>query len=118
MIERLEDENVGQMHAAVERIVHDEHVAFRHVVAEVAHDRFQGGRHRAEMAGQRQALCGELAVGVGEARRVVHVVLEHAGVGGAKHGERHLVGDRENRILEQLQLDRIVTLRHLRLLFP
>ena len=72
-------------------IVHDEDVARRHVVAEVAHDRFHGGRHRAEMPRQRQALRRQLAVGVGEAGRVVHVVLEHARVGGAEDGERHLV---------------------------
>ena len=40
VIERLEDEDVRQVHAAVERIVHDEDVARRHVVAEVPHDRF------------------------------------------------------------------------------
>ena len=62
VIERLEDEDVGQVHAAVERVVHDEDVARRHVVAEVAHDRLHRGRHRAEMARQRQALRGELAV--------------------------------------------------------
>ena len=33
VIERLEDEDVRQVHAAVERVVHDEHVARRHVVA-------------------------------------------------------------------------------------
>ena len=112
VIERLEDEDVGQVHAAVERVVHDEHVARRHVVAEVAHDRFHRGRHRAEMARQGQALRDELAVGVGEAGRVVHVVLEHARIGRAEDGQRHLVGDREDRVLEQLEGDRIVTLRH------
>jgi hypothetical protein len=60
VIERLEDEDVRQVHAAVERVVHDEDVALRHVVAEVAHDRGQRGRHRAEMSRQGQALRDEL----------------------------------------------------------
>ena len=112
--QRLEDEDVGQVHAAVERVVHDEDVAGRHVVPEVAHDRLHGGRHRAEMARQGQALGREPAVGVGEARRIVHVVLEHARIGRPEHGKRHLVGDREDRVLEQLERDRVVDLRHLR----
>ena len=113
VVERLEDEDVGQVHAAVERVVHDEDVARRHVVLEVTHDGVHGRRHRAEMAGQGEALRRELAVGIGEARRIVHVVLEHARVGGAEHRQRHLVGDREDRVLEQLQLDGIGTLGHL-----
>ena len=50
VVERLEDEDVGQVHAAVERVVHDEDVARRHVVAEVAHDRRHRRRHRARDA--------------------------------------------------------------------
>ena len=47
--ERLEDEDVREVHAAVERVVHDEHVARRHVLGEVAHDRLHRSRHGAEM---------------------------------------------------------------------
>ena len=107
VVERLHDEDVGQVHAAVEGIVHDEDVARRHVVAEVAHDRFHGGRHRAQVPRQRQALRGEPAVAVGEAGRVVHVVLQHRRVGGPEDGQRHLVGDREDGVLEQLERDRV-----------
>ncbi len=105
--QRLDHEDVGQVHAAVERVVHDEDVALGHVVTEVTHDGFHGGRHRAEMPGQGQALGRELAVGIGEARRIIHVVLEHAGIGRPEDRERHLVGDRENGVLEELQRDRI-----------
>ena len=72
-----------------------------------AHDRGHGRRHRAQMPRQRQALRGELAVGVGKARRVVHVVLQHARVGGPEDRERHLVGDREDGVLEELEGDRV-----------
>src|SRR5258708_21280550 len=64
------------------------------------------------MSRQCQALRGELAVGVGKPGRVVHVVLEHARIGGAEHGQRHLVGDRKNRVLEQLERNRIVNFSH------
>ena len=113
--QRLHDEDVGQVHAAVEGIVHDEDVARRDVVLEAAHDRGHRRRHRAQMARQRQALRGELAVGVGKAGRVVHVVLQHARVGGPEDRERHLVGDREDRVLEELEGDRVCLGGHLRL---
>ena len=112
MIERLDDEDVGQVHAAVERIVHDEDVAGDHVVLEMAHDRFHRGRHRTQVSRQGQPLRRELAVGIGKAGRVVHVVLEHARIGRPEHGERHLVGDREDGVLEQFQRNRIVFLGH------
>src|SRR3982074_2422704 len=57
------------------------------------------------MARQSEALRHQLAVCIGEARGVIHVVLQHARVGRAKDGERHLVGDREDRVLEQLEGD-------------
>ena len=113
VIERLEDEDVRQVHAAVERVVHDEHVALRHVVAEVAHDRGERGRHRAEMPGQCQALRDKPPLGVGEAGRIIHVVLEHARIGRAEDRQRHVVGHREQRVLEELEGDRIETVRHL-----
>ena len=107
MVERLHDEDVGQVHAAVERVVHDEDVAWAHVPAEVAHDRLHGGRHRAKVPRQRQALSGQPAVAVGEGGRVVHVVLQHGRIGRAEHRQRHLVGDREDGVLEQLERNRI-----------
>ena len=113
--QRLHDEDVGQVHAAVEGIVHDEDVARRDVVLEAAHDRGHRRRHGPQMPRQREALRGELAVGVGKAGRVVHVVLQHARVGGPEDRERHLVGDREDRVLEELEGDRVCLGGHLRL---
>jgi hypothetical protein len=107
VVERLDNEDVRQVHAAVERIVHDEDVARRHVVAVVLHDRLHRGGHRAQVPRQRKPLRHQVAFGVGEPGRIVHIVLEHARIGRAKHGERHLVRDRENGVLEQLEFDRI-----------
>src|SRR5712691_10694756 len=102
------------MHAAVERVAHDEHVARQDVVSVVAHDRGHRRGHRAEVAGQRESLRHQLAFGIREPGRVVHVVLQHAGIGGAEDRERHLVRDREDGVLEQLEFDRI----HAVIIFP
>ncbi len=112
VIKRLEDEDVRQVHAAVERIVHDEDIARRHVVAVVAHDRRHRGRDRAKVPRKGQALRDKLAVGIREAGGVIHVVLEHARIRRAENGQRHFVRDREQCVLEQLKQDRIVGLGH------
>ena len=59
------------------------------------------------MPRQREPLRDEPTLGIGEPGRVIRVVLEHARIGRAEHGQRHLVGDPEQRILEQLEFDRI-----------
>src|SRR5438552_16521705 len=43
-----------------------------------------------------------IALSVGEPGRVIH---EHARIRGAKYGERHLVGDGEDGVLEELESD-------------
>ena len=93
VIKRFEYEDVGKVHAPVEGIVHDENVAGRHVVPEMAHDRFERRRRRAEVAWKRQPLRGETAIAVSEARRVVHVVLQNGGVRRPEDRQRHLVGN-------------------------
>ena len=39
--------------------------------------------------------------------RIIHVVLEHARIGRAEHGQRHFVGDAKKRVLEQFEFDRV-----------
>ena len=105
--DRLEDEHVGKMHSAFEGIVQRVDVARPHPVA-VAPDR--GGERigeRGQVAGQGQSLRHRPALRVAEGRRVVHVVLEHAGVRGPQDSEGHLVGDGQQRVLEQLEADGI-----------
>src|SRR5262245_421875 len=60
------------------------------------------------MAGEGQTLSHRAALAVAEGRRVVHVVLEHARVRRSQDGEGHLVGDRQERVLEQLEGDGVV----------
>ena len=110
--ERLEHENVGQVHPAFERIVEREDVARLHRVAVAGHHRGQRGRDRSQVTGQRQSLRHQLAVGVAEGGREIHVVLDHAGIRRADNRQRHLVGDREDRVLEELEGDRIALVAH------
>jgi hypothetical protein len=65
-IERFDDEDVRQMHAAIEGIIHDEDVAWPHVAPELPHDRLQCRGNRPEMARERQPLRHQLTVGVGQ----------------------------------------------------
>ena len=111
-IERFDDEDVRQVHTAIEGVIHDEDVAWPHVVPELPHDRLERRGNRPEMAGERQPLRDQLAVGVGQRGREVHIVLQHAGVGGTHDGQGHLIGDGKNRILEQLEGNRVCDFRH------
>ena len=78
------------------------------VAVEPLDHRGEGRRKRAQVAGQRQPLRDKAAVGVGERRREVHVVAQHAGIGCPADGHRHLVGDGEDGVPEQLEGDRVV----------
>jgi hypothetical protein len=95
------------MHAALKRVVQYEHVARLDFAVEGLPDRRHRRRHRAEMAWQSQPLCHQFARPVEHRGRVVHIVLQHARIGRPKDRQRHLVGDREQRILEQLEFDRV-----------
>ena len=95
------------MHAALKRVVQNINVARLDLAGEGLLDRGHRGRHRAETARQGQPLRRQLPRAVEHRGRIVHVVLQHAGIGRAEDRQRHLVGDREKRILEQLEFDRI-----------
>ena len=103
-----EDEDVGQVHPALEGVVEREDVALRHVVPVFADDGGECLRDRPEVGWQGQPLRDQPALPVAEGGRVVHVVLEHRGIGRAVDRQRHLVGDGEQRVLEQLEGDGIV----------
>ena len=111
-VDGLEDEDVGQVHAAGKGVVEGVDVARPHPIAEAIHDFLERGGNRAQVAGDGQSLGHQPAVGGGKCGGVVHVGLEHAGVGGAKDGQGHLVGDGEDRALEQLERDGVVDLVH------
>ena len=107
-IDRLEDEDVGQMHAAVEGIVQDVDIVRLHLVVVVAQNRRQRGGDRAQMLGQGEALGQHLPFAVAYRGGIVHAALQHAGICSPKNREGHLVGDRVGRVLEQLERKRIM----------
>ena len=111
-VDRFEDEDVGQVHAAGKGVVEGIDVARRHPIAEAFHDFIERRGNRAQMAGDGQSLGHQPAVGRGKRGGVVHVGLEHTGIGRAKDGQGHLVGDGEDRVLEQLERDGVVDLVH------
>ena len=105
--QRLEDEDVRQVHPAVIRVVVDQDVALGDVVAEMPQHRLQRHRDRAEMPRQCEALCGQPALRVAQRGAVVHDVLQHPGIGGAVDRQHHLVAQRGDGVAEQLFGDRI-----------
>ena len=105
--DRLEHEDVRQVHAAVEGVVHDEDIAGMDVVAVVAQHRLDRRRHRAEMARQREPLRDQAAGAVGERGREIHVVAQDARIGRAADGERHLVRDGEDGVPEEREAEGI-----------
>src|SRR5262245_34619598 len=105
--DRLQHEDVGDVHAAFEGIVQAIDIARLHPIA-IAGDR--GGERVGEgrqVSGQREALRDRATFAVAEGGRVIHVVAQHAGVRRAQDRQSHLVGDRQQRVAEQLERDRI-----------
>ncbi len=87
--DRLEHEDVGQVHAAVIGIVQHQHVALGDIVAEVPQHRLQRHRDGAEMPGQAEPLRRRPSLRVADSGGVIHDVLQHARIGGAVDGGRH-----------------------------
>ena len=100
---RFEHEQIRQVHAAGIGVVQAEDIALAYAVAIFLHHGPKGAGNRAQMPRQSQALRHQPAAGVAEGGGKVHVVLEDAGIGGAHHGQRHLIGDRVHGILEELE---------------
>jgi hypothetical protein len=114
---RLEDEDVGQVHPTFERVVHQEDIAGRHVAAEPLQDGLEGGRDRTQVTRQGQALRDQPPVAISERRRVVHVVLQNPRIGGPRDGQSHVVGDRQDGVLKEFERDRIVGCHRLGLFY-
>ena len=106
-VNRLDDEDVLEMHAPVEGVVHDEDVARLDAVAVVPEQRLHGGRDRAEVERNAHRLGHGLAPRVTEGGREVHAVADDGRMGGADDRRRHLVGDRLERVGDDLQRHRV-----------
>ena len=106
-VDRLDDEDVLEVHAAVEGVVHDEDVAGADAIAVVPEQRLHRGRDRAEVERDAHGLGDRLAARVAERGREVHAVADDGRVGGADDRRRHLVGDRLQRVRHDLQRHRV-----------
>ena len=102
---RLDDEDVRDVHAAIEGVVHDEDVAGLHllvILGEKGLHRFGDGT---QMHGDGHALSDHLTVGVAERGGVIEAIPHDRRVGGPVQGRRHFVGGGSQRILRQFARD-------------
>ena len=112
-VDRLDDVDVGQVHAAGDvGIVEDVDVARRHAAVEVAHEAGHGVVEGAQMHGRGQPLRQRLAAVVEDGRGEVHGVADDAGIGRAHEVERHVVGDGVEAALEDLEQEGIDVAAH------
>ena len=99
-VDRLDDVHVGQMLARTfVRVVEDEDVARRGVVAILGAQCLHRIIEAAEMHGRRQALRERTSLSIAHRRRVVHRIADDAGMRRAHQDQRYLIGDRVERVL-------------------
>ena len=91
VVDRLDDEHIRQVHAAVEGIVHYENVAGPHAVAEAGQQGLDRGGHRPEVEGDGHRLGHGPGVRAEQSGREVHGVPDDGRVGGPEDGGGHLV---------------------------
>ena len=105
---RLDDVEIGQMLAGrAVGIVEEVDVARRRGRPMIADQKRQAVGEGAELDGQGQALGDDLAIAIGDRGGVVHRIAHHGRIGRAHDDQRHLVGDRAERVLDYLEGDRI-----------
>ncbi|OPZ04004.1 MAG: hypothetical protein BWZ08_02791 [candidate division BRC1 bacterium ADurb.BinA292] len=100
-----DDEDVGGVHPAVERVVQNEEVARLDVVAELLKQGFHREGGRADVERDRHALSDHVAVGVGQLRRIIQAVAHDRGVGGPVERDRHLIAGGGQGILNDFPRD-------------
>ena len=105
--DRHEHEDIGQMHAAMIGVVHDDDVAVVQIALEFRQHRGHGFRDRAEMLGDGLGLRHHLAVAGAKGRGKIHHVLDDLGARDPHHRIGHVVGDRIEPALDDGKGDRI-----------
>ena len=103
----LDDEDVGRVARAVERVVDDVDVTGREGVTEALEQRLHRVRDRAELEGDCDRLRDRLPRRRAEGGRVVHRVAHDGRVSGAEDRRRHLVGDGRERVRDDRAEDRL-----------
>lgn len=104
---RRHDGHVGQMCAAVVRIVDGVHVAGPHRAVVAAQHFPDGLPHGAEVHRDVRCVGDQVAVRVEEGAGEVEPLLDVDGVGGVLQAHAHLLGDGHEEVVEDLQHDRV-----------
>ena len=105
--DRRADGDVGQMRAAVIGRVQRENVAGADAPFVEADDRLDRAIHRAQMHRHMRRVGDEAAVAVEHRAGEVEPLLDVDGIGGVLQRHAHLLGDRHEEIVENLQHHRI-----------
>src|SRR5262245_56712559 len=112
-IDRLDDVDVGQVHAAGGiGVVEDENVARRDAAFETTHEAGHRIVEGAKMHGCGQPLRQGLAAMIEDSGREIHRVAHDSGIGGAHEVERHVVGDGVEAALQNFQQEGINSAAH------
>src|SRR5579859_2025239 len=98
--------------AGAVRVVENKDVAVEDPTGVLAQNVMHCGWKRPQVDDDRQALGDHLAVSVTEGRRIVQGILDYPGVSRPHHRQRHLVDDRTQTILNDLEGDRVNVSRH------
>ena len=105
--DRRDDGDVGQMRAAVVGRVEREDVAGADPALVQPDDRFDGPVHRAEMHGHVRRVGDEPAFAVEDGAGEIEPFLDVDRIGRVLQRHAHLLGDRHEEVVEDLEHDRI-----------
>ncbi len=105
--DRRDHGDIGQMRAAVIGGVEHEDIAGTHRVAARAGDGGDTLPHRAEMDGHVRGVGDELAVAIEERAGEIQPLLDVDRVSGVLQGHAHLLGDRHEQVVEDLEHHRV-----------
>ena len=105
--DRRADRDVGQMGAAVIGRVEREHIARANAPLIVADDRLDRTVHRAQMHRHVRSVGDEAPLAVEQCAGKVEPLLDVDRIGGVLQRDAHLLGDRHEEMIEDLEHDRI-----------
>ena len=109
---RHDHRHVGQMGAAVVRIVEGVDVARPHAAATLADDGAHRFAHRAQMDGHVGGVGDQPALGVEQGAGEIQPFLDVDRIGGVLEGDPHLLGDGHEEVVEDLEQDGIAVGAH------
>ena len=105
--DRRADRDVGQMGAAVVGGVERKHVARTDAPLIVADDRLDRAIHRAQMHRHVRRIGDEASLAIEHGAGKIEPLLDVHGIGGVLERHAHLLGDRHEEMVEDLEHDRV-----------